>query len=67
MNQFFITYDVVRHGWQVQRWHDGIYKGDVGPVWPEGRDARRYVDTLDAMPATSPLREREQTEQYTQR
>lgn len=63
--QHFIRFDVVRHGWQVQRWVDGIYKGDVGPVWPEGKDARRYLDLLAHMPQVSPLRET--TEQYTQR
>lgn len=66
MNLHFIRFDVVRHGWQVERWNDGIYKGDVGPCWPEGKAARQYAQTLDAMPVISPLRE-SKPEQYTQR
>lgn len=54
--QHFIRFDVVRHGWQVYRVVNGIYRCDVGPAWPDCKDARRYCDALQNAPDVSPLR-----------
>ena len=52
---YFIAY--VDGRYQVYRVVNGRYRLNVGPKWATPKEAALYVERMDAMPETSPLRE----------